>query len=97
MENRFDIGVFVDVLTVQKALAELAARFKKRRKEKKLSQKKIAAQSGVSYASVRRFEGTGEISLRSLMELSRVLGCLEDFGKLFETPVITDLRDYKND
>ena len=66
MENRFDIGVFVDVLTVQKALAELSARFKKRRKEKKLSQKKIAAQSGVSYASVRRFESTGEISLRSL-------------------------------
>ena len=97
MENRFDIGVFVDVLTVQKALAELSARFKKRRKEKKLSQKKIAAQSGVSYASVRRFESTGEISLRSLMELARALGCLEDFGKLFETPVITDLRDYNND
>ena len=65
--------------------------------EKKLSQKRIARQSGVSYASVRRFESIGQISLHSLMELARVLGCLEDFNELFKTPVISDLKDYDDD
>lgn len=97
MENRFDISAFVNVLTVQTSMENLARRFRKRRKEKKLSQKKIARQSGVSYASVRRFESSGQISLHSLMELARVLGCLEDFNELFKTPVISDLKDYDDD
>lgn len=97
MENKFDIGTFVNVLTVQSATSGISERFKKRRKEKGLSQRKIATLSGVSYSSLRRFEATGEISLRSLMELARVLGCLEDFNGLFATPIVTDLRDYQND
>lgn len=97
MENRFDIGTFVNVLTVQAAENNLKERFKKRRKEKGLSQRKIATLSGVSYSSVRRFEDKGEISLRSLLELARVLGLLEEFNVLFSTPIITDLRNYDND
>lgn len=97
MGNKFDIGTFVNVLTVQAAENNLKERFKKRRKEKGLSQRKIATLSGVSYSSVRRFEDRGEISLRSLLELARVLGLLEEFNVLFSTPVITDLRNYDND
>ena len=97
MENKFDIGTFVNVLTVQAVANGISERFRKRRKEKGLSQKRVAALSGVSYSSLRRFESTGEISLRSLMELARVLGCLEDFNGLFATPIVTDLRDYEND
>lgn len=97
MENKFDIGTFLNVLTVQAVENNLKERFKKRRKEKGLSQRKIAALSGVSYSSVRRFEDKGEISLRSLLELARVLGLLEEFNVLFSTPIITDLRNYDND
>lgn len=97
MDKKFDIGTFVNVLTVQTAENNLKERFKKRRKEKGLSQRKIATLSGVSYSSVRRFEDKGEISLRSLLELARVLGLLEEFNVLFSTPVITDLRNYNND
>lgn len=97
MENKFDIGTFVKVLTVQAVENNLKERFKKRRKEKGLSQRKIATLSGVSYSSVRRFEDKGEISLRSLLELARVLGLLEEFNVLFSTPIITDLRNYDND
>lgn len=97
MNKKFDIGTFVNVLTVQAAENNLKERFKKRRKEKGLSQRKIATLSGVSYSSVRRFEDKGEISLRSLLELARVLGLLEEFNVLFSTPVITDLRNYNND
>lgn len=97
MDKKFDIGTFVNVLTVQTAENNLKERFKKRRKEKGLSQRKIATLSGVSYSSVRRFEDKGEISLRSLLELARVLGLLEEFNVLFSTPIITDLRNYNND
>lgn len=97
MDKKFDIGTFVNILTVQAVENNLKERFKKRRKEKGLSQRKIATLSGVSYSSVRRFEEKGEISLRSLLELARVLGLLEEFNVLFSTPVITDLRNYDND
>lgn len=97
MDKKFDIGTFVNVLTVQAVENNLKERFKKRRKEKGLSQRKIAMLSGVSYSSVRRFEDKGEISFRSLLELTRVLGLLEEFNALFSTPIITDLRNYDND
>ena len=97
MNKKYDIGIFVNVLTVQAVENNLKERFKKRRKEKGLSQRKIATLSSVSYSSVRRFEDKGEISLHSLLELARVLGLLEEFNVLFSTPVITDLRNYNND
>jgi transcriptional regulator with XRE-family HTH domain len=97
MKNQFDIGTFMNILTVQSATKNLCERFKKRRKEKGLSQRKVAERSGVSYSSVRRFESSGEISLHALMNLAQVLGCLADFNDLFATPIITDLKDYDND
>ena len=66
MRKIMDIGEFVNVLTPEKVNKNLIERFKKRRKETKLSQKKLAEISGVSYGSIRRFESTGEISLKSL-------------------------------
>ncbi len=97
MKNRFDISTFVDVLTVQAVRDSICHKFKKRRKESGLSQREVAMQSGVSYSSLRRFESTGEISFISLLNLAKVLGCLEDFNAVFATPVIKDLKDYKND
>ncbi len=97
MKTNYDIGQFVNAQTEQYTISELVKRFKKRRKEKGLTQKQMAEQSGMSYASLRRFEQTGEISLSSLLKLAKALGCLEDFNLLFKTPVITDLRNYKND
>lgn len=97
MKNQYDISTFVDVLTVQAAGKNLCERFKKRRKEMGLSQREMAMQSGVNYSSLRRFESTGEISFVSLLNLAKVLGCLEDFNAVFATPIIKDLKDYNND
>ncbi len=91
----FDISTFVDVLTPEMATAKLTERFVKRRKEKGLSRRRIADISGVSYASVRRFEETGEISLHSLLKLAQALGCVGDFDELFSHPILTDLKDLK--
>ena len=62
---------------------ELAARAKARRLELNITQAELAERSGVSFGSLRRFEATGEISLRSFLELSFVLGELKEFSALF--------------
>ena len=63
---------------------DLAQRVKTRRREGKLSQKELAERTGVSFASIRRFENTGEISLTNLLRIAVVLRYETDFEKLFE-------------
>ncbi len=95
MKNTFDISTFVNVLTEEAVLEGVVKRIKLRRKELKLTQKKLAERSGVSYASLCRFEQTGEISLASLLKIANVMDCLNDFEGLFSTPKITNLKEYR--
>jgi transcriptional regulator with XRE-family HTH domain len=97
MENRFDIGDFVNVLTVEKTQCDLVNRVRERRKEMGLTQRELAKRSFVSYASIRRFETTGDISFRSLLEIGRVLNCLNDFYELFSKEIILDIRSKYED
>ena len=62
---------------------ELVARVRECRREKGLSQQKLAECSGVSFGSVKRFERFGEISLVSLLRLAMALNCAKDFAGLF--------------
>ena len=94
MENRFDISEFVDAETEQSVLADLVKREKLRRKELGFSQKELATRSGVSYASLRRFESSGDISMSSLLKIGNALNCLSDFNDLFKHKKITNLKDY---
>ena len=94
MKN-FDISDFVPTVTEKATIDDLVERFKARRKERKLSQKALAQASGVSYASLRRFEQTGEISLRSLVKLANAIGCLSDFEELFKHEIILSVKEYK--
>ena len=70
---------------------ELAQRFKKLRKSKKITQSELANKSGVSLGSIKRFEQTGQISLESLLKLAHLFDHLEDFNTVFETP--QDLKE----
>ena len=65
------------------------------RRDKGLSQKQLAIRSGVSYASVRRFETEGEISLSSLLRIAQALDCLQDFDMLFRAKMIVDLKEFQ--
>ena len=94
MENKFDINQFVEVITPQSMAQKLAEKEKTSRKQMKLTQKELSERSGVSYASVRRFENSGEISLFSLLKIANVLGVLEDFNALFTRKAITSLKDF---
>jgi transcriptional regulator with XRE-family HTH domain len=55
------------------------ARARVRRREGKISQAELAMRSGVSLGSIKRFEGSGEISLISLLRIAAVLGYETDF------------------
>ena len=61
---------------------ELANRFKARRLAMNLTQEGLAARSGVSWSSLKRFERTGLIALDSLLRLAMVLDCLGDFDRV---------------
>ncbi|MBQ9833008.1 MAG: helix-turn-helix transcriptional regulator [Clostridia bacterium] len=61
----------------------IAENMRSLRKDRKLSMEKLAEISGVSYGSIRRFEGTGEIALTALLKIAAVLDCTDDFTDLF--------------
>ena len=95
MEKKFDIGQFVNTLTEQSVVNGILERAKKKRKQMKISQKELSQKSGVTYASIRRFESTGEISLTSLLKIAHALDALKDFENLFKGQAITSLKDYE--
>ena len=70
-----------NILDIKQGLAQ---RVRTRRREAKLSQSALAGRSGVSLGSIKRFEGSGEISLTSLLRIAAVLGYAADFDNLFE-------------
>ena len=94
MKNMYDIKNFVPTLTQQSVLSGIIEKVKQRRKELKLTQQGLAKKSGVSYASVRRFESTGEISFTSLLKIANALNSLADFNLLFNNEIVLNLKDY---
>lgn len=62
---------------------DIAKDFRKRRIEKAFSQKALAEKSKVPLATLRRFESTGQISLRSLVALSIGLGYVSEISSVF--------------
>lgn len=94
MKNKYDLNNFVHTLTEQGVLSRIVERVKERRKELKLTQQELSQRSGVSYASIRRFESTGEISFNSLLKIASVLNALADFNMLFGNELVSDLKEY---
>ena len=76
--------------TVQEVRIGIAGRFKARRLDLNLTQRELAARSGVTFSSLKRFEREGLIALDSLLNLALVLNCLDDFDKLAaESPALS--------
>jgi len=58
----------INLKTPHDVQREIAGRFKARRLALNLTQEGLAARSGVSWSSLKRFERTGLIALDSLLE-----------------------------
>ena len=71
----------------------IAERVKLRRLEKGWTQNMLAAKSGVSLASYRRFESSGEMSLRSLVMLAFALDMTDEFEALFNSKTYQSIDD----
>ena len=67
------------------------------RKRKKITQKVLASRSNVSYATLRKFEKTGQISLESFIKLTMELGMTNELEALFTTPVYTSIEEVIRD
>ena len=75
---------------------KLVQRIRARRREGKLSQASLSQRAAVSLGSIKRFEGTGEISLTSLLRIAAVLGYEDDFNRLFERKNYQSLDEILN-
>ena len=69
--------------TYYETQSEITKRLIQIRKNKKISQKRLSVLSGVPYASIRRFENTGDISFASLIKIAMALRLYNDLDSLF--------------
>lgn len=76
---------------------QIAAKVKARRLELNLTQEGLASRAGVKFATYRRFEQTGEISLRGLLQVGFALNCLDEFNDLFAQKQYQSLDDVLNE
>lgn len=74
----------------QRAIAQTA---RARRVAMRLTQADLAARAGVSLASLRRFERSGEGSIGLLLAIAETMGALPEFSALFPQPEATRLKD----
>lgn len=72
---------------------QMASRVKARRLELDLTQEGLATRAGVKFATYRRFEQTGEVSLRGLLQIAFALNALSDFDALFAQRQYQSLDD----
>ena len=70
-----------------------AGRFRKVRAAKKVSMKALSERSGVPYATIRRFESTGEISFLSLIKIVSALGEDSEITRLFTDTVPQSIEE----
>lgn len=79
--------------TPDETAGELAQKSRRLRLARNWKQATLAGRSGVTLASLRRFERTGQISLRNLLRLSFALGRLDDFGAVLKQPEAASIRE----
>ena len=89
--------IAINIYTPREVALQVAARVKARRLELDLTQEAMAAKAGVKFATYRRFEQTGEISLRGLLQVGFALNALSDFDALFAQRQYRTLEDVLNE
>jgi len=81
------------IVSPSEVALQIASRVKARRLELDLTQEGLAIRAGVKFATYRRFEQTGEISLRGLLQIGFALNALSEFDVLFAQKQYQSLDD----
>lgn len=76
---------------------DIAQKIVRLRKRKKITQKKLAARSGVSLGSLKRFEQRGEISLQSLTKIAIALDVENELEDLFNNVPFASIEEVINE
>ena len=81
--------ISIEYKTPADILLDLGARAKSARLSENMSRKTLADKAGVSEASLKRFETTGQVSLSSLVQLLTALDRLAELDELLaeKTPL----------
>lgn len=85
--------ISLDVTTADDITHAVADRVRQRRRERKFTQVEMAKRAGMSLASYKRFEQTGEIAFRSLANIAIALDCEQDFSELFSRRQYTSIQE----
>lgn len=83
--------------TVDEMNLNLAKRVRNIRKRKKITQSEMADMSGVSLGSIKRFENTGDISLKSLTKIAVALECPEEIRGMFTGVAYSSIEEVINE
>ncbi len=89
------IKTIPSLLTPPEAEKVLASRLKTLRLLAGFKRSTLAKRAGVSEASLKRFENSGQVSLKNLLRLAYALGKLEEFSELFKQPEAASLAELK--
>ena len=76
------MGEYGDQKTPKEIMILLSKNIIALRKLAKMSQRELSERSGVAYASIRKFESTGIISLEPLLKICEALKRLTDFESI---------------
>ncbi|RGT12430.1 XRE family transcriptional regulator [Agathobacter rectalis] len=76
---------------------DIAQKIVRLRKRKKITQKQLAARSGVSLGSLKRFEQSGEISLQSLKKIAIALDMENELEGLFDNVPFASIEEVINE
>lgn len=76
---------------------DIARKIVRLRKRKKTTQKQLAARSGVSLGSLKRFEQSGEISLQSLTKIAIALDVENELEDLFNNVPFASIEEVINE
>lgn len=74
----------IQLVTYYEKQKEIANRLRVLRKKRKISRERLSQISGVSYATIRRFEETGDISFESFVKIALSLRRYEELDALFK-------------
>ncbi len=87
------MGEYGDQNSPKETMILLSKKIIALRKQEKISQRELLERAGVAYASIRKFESTGIISLESFLKISEALNRLNDFESIL---LIDDMKRKKD-